>query len=381
MADYYPPIAQAVNSLEKSTEETRGAIYDLARSAMLAQLRSLTPALSELIISREQAALEQAIRRAEAKAVRRLRNGPPHQSALRPESPTSDAADLNVPSTSQDRTRQKSSIRRPEHVSPRAHMVSRSSLRPREWRKLAALTIMALLVFAMAALKGPGIIASFHNTSDGVAESAARGARGGLTKIADRIGSAPFASSNPNANALAAQKVVLYEEDQTDPAGKRFDGTLVWRTDSVSAGPGQGPEVAIRAHIEIPEQRIGVRLSLRSNDDKALSASHTFEIMFELPPNFAHGGISDIPGVLMKEAESTSGVPLAGVGVKVATNFFLISLSPVDADMQRNVQLLKERSWFDIPVVYNDGHRATLAIEKGTAGERAFSDAFAAWEQ
>ena len=46
MADYYPLIAQAVESLEESTEMTRRAIYDLARSAMLVKLRSLTPALT-----------------------------------------------------------------------------------------------------------------------------------------------------------------------------------------------------------------------------------------------------------------------------------------------------------------------------------------------
>jgi hypothetical protein len=44
MADYYPLIAQAVESLEESTATTRRAIYELARSAMLAKLRSLTPA-------------------------------------------------------------------------------------------------------------------------------------------------------------------------------------------------------------------------------------------------------------------------------------------------------------------------------------------------
>jgi hypothetical protein len=49
--------------------------------------------------------------------------------------------------------------------------------------------------------------------------------------------------------------------------------------------------------------------------------------------------------------------------------------------MQRNLQLLKERSWFDIPVVYGDGKRAIIAIEKGTPGDRAFADAFAAWGQ
>jgi len=58
-----------------------------------------------------------------------------------------------------------------------------------------------------------------------------------------------------------------------------------------------------------------------------------------------------------------------------------VGLSSVDADMQRNIQHLKERSWFDIPAVYSDGRRAIIAIEKGIRGERAFSEAFATWGQ
>jgi len=180
---------------------------------------------------------------------------------------------------------------------------------------------------------------------------------------------------------MVAQKVVLYEEDQANPAGTQFVGSAIWRTERVAPGPGQTPDVVVRAEIEIPEQKVSVRWSLRRNDDKQLPASHTVEIVFSLPPDFAHGGISNIPGVLMKQGETTRGVPLNGVAVKVTTNFFLIGLSSVDADMQRNVQLLKERSWFDIPVVYGDGKRAIIAIEKGTPGERAFTDAFAAWGQ
>jgi hypothetical protein len=72
-------------------------------------------------------------------------------------------------------------------------------------------------------------------------------------------------------------------------------------------------------------------------------------------------------------------VPLAGLAVKVTNNVFLIGLSSVDTDVQRNTQLLKERTWFDIPIVYNNGSRAILAVEKGTPGERAFDDAFTAW--
>ena len=45
------------------------------------------------------------------------------------------------------------------------------------------------------------------------------------------------------------------------------------------------------------------------------------------------------------------------------------------------MQLLKERAWFDIAIVYTNGRRAILAVEKGSPGDRAFADAFAAWGQ
>jgi len=83
----------------------------------------------------------------------------------------------------------------------------------------------------------------------------------------------------------------------------------------------------------------------------------------------------------MKQAEQTRGVPLAGLAVPVTPGYFLIGLSSLESDMQRNVQLLKERSWFDIPIIYNNNRRAILALEKGTPGEQAFNQAFATWKQ
>jgi hypothetical protein len=181
--------------------------------------------------------------------------------------------------------------------------------------------------------------------------------------------------------AAVAQKVVLYEEDPADPNGKRFVGSATLRTETVTPGPGQPPELAIRADVEVPERKLAMTWSLRRNTDKGLPASHTVEIMFKLPSDFPSGGISNVPGILMKQAEQTRGVPLAGLAVKVTNGFYLIGLSNVDTDKERNLQLLKERGWFDIPVVYNNNRRAILAMEKGTPGERAFAEAFKAWKQ
>src|SRR6266478_5053026 len=84
MADYYPLIAKAVSGLDKSTGEARRALYDRARTALLAQLRGVEPALSEPDITRERLALEEAIRKVEAEAARRSRGEP--FAAARPES-------------------------------------------------------------------------------------------------------------------------------------------------------------------------------------------------------------------------------------------------------------------------------------------------------
>jgi hypothetical protein len=186
---------------------------------------------------------------------------------------------------------------------------------------------------------------------------------------------APKSQSGP----AVAQRVVLYEEDPSNPQGKQYVGSAVWRTETVSPGSGLAPEVQIRADVTVPERNMTVTWTLRRNTDQALPASHTIEIMFNLPADFQGGGISNVPGVLMKESEQARGVPLAGLAVKVTNGFFLIGLSAVDTDVTRNLQLLKDRPWFDVPIVYNNGGRAILALEKGPSGERAFADAFAAW--
>jgi hypothetical protein len=200
-------------------------------------------------------------------------------------------------------------------------------------------------------------------------------------KITDRFDPGGQQGPATQPAVTAAQKVVLYEEDPADPNGKRFVGSAIWRTEMVTAALGQPPELAIRADIEVPERKLAVVWSVRRNTDKGLPATHTVEIMFKLPADFRAGGITNVPGILMKQAERTRGVPLAGLAVKVTPGFYMIGLSNLDADKERNLQLLMERGWFDIPVVYSNNRRAVLAMEKGAPGERAFADAFGVWKQ
>ena len=182
----------------------------------------------------------------------------------------------------------------------------------------------------------------------------------------------------PSSQAAATQRVVLYEENPTDPPGKRYSGSALWRTELVSPGPGLATELALRADVTIPERSMAVTWALRRTADKA---AYTIETTFNLPADFSGGGIANVPGILMKQAEQARGTPLVGLAVKVMNGFFVIELSANDTDARHNEQLVKERSWFDIPIVYTNGGRAILAIEKGPPGDRAFAEAFAAWER
>ena len=177
----------------------------------------------------------------------------------------------------------------------------------------------------------------------------------------------------------AAERAVLYEEDPNNPRGERHVGSVTWRTE-IMPSPVGPPELAVRCDIVVWKRRMTVRWSLRRNTDKSLPASHAVEIEFMLPPDFPGGGVQEVLGLSMKQAEQTRGAPLAGLAaVTVKPGSFLIGLSALNTDVLRNMHLLKERSWFDIPIVYHHGRRAILAMEKGISGQRAFAEAFAVW--
>jgi hypothetical protein len=505
MADYYPLVAKAVAGLEKNTGEGRRALYERARSALVAQLRGMNdPPLTEAEITRERLALEEAIRKVEAEAARRGRTEPPKPPdpmrdldaalqpasqrsstpaaaeraplAPRPRTPSRSVTDEGLkgfrdviaeaeglgeataqgaktareafaatppsgepferveprvepeglrtpvrPSRTAPEPPKRAEQRAPEPVAPAwppeptpvptpapaieprpgqqrqgpmrqpsADDIEEMPGRSRVGLIAAIVTVLLILGLAAAAYWQRDKIAALVNVVRGPANQAPKEAGPARPKIPDRIGQAtpgqpdaatPSTGSSAAPVAAVAQRVVLYEEDPAEPQGKRYVGSAIWRTETVTPGPGAPPDLAVRADLEIPERRITMTFSLRRNTDQALPASHTMEVTFNLPADFPFGGIANVPGILMKQAEQTRGAPLAGLAVKVTSGFFLVGLSAVEADMQRNLQLLKERSWFDIPIVYNNGRRAILAIEKGTPGERAFEDVFKAWGQ
>src|SRR5262245_50609414 len=95
MADYYPLIARAVAGLERNNGENRRALYERARAALVAQLRSVTPALHEPDITAERLALEESIRKVEAESARQFVD--PSRQPPPPKARPADARQWNEP--------------------------------------------------------------------------------------------------------------------------------------------------------------------------------------------------------------------------------------------------------------------------------------------
>ena len=183
------------------------------------------------------------------------------------------------------------------------------------------------------------------------------------------------------ASAIAGerQRAVLLEEDLASPAGAAHQGWVVWRTEQVKSADGHD-ELAIRAEVEIPDRKLRMRMSLHRNLDPTLSATHIVELTFGVSPDFSDGGITNVPGLLLKTSEKAKGIPLAALTVKVTDGRFLSGLLKGDPG-ERNLQLLRDRSWIDIPIVYANQHRAILAIDKGDEGQRMFGTVLDAWQK
>ncbi len=67
-SDYYSTMARAVSALPGKTEEARGAVYELARTALRKRLSAFDPPISETDIAIELFALEAAIQRVETES-------------------------------------------------------------------------------------------------------------------------------------------------------------------------------------------------------------------------------------------------------------------------------------------------------------------------
>lgn len=388
MADYYPLIARALEGLSDSGSDAREAVYDRARSALLGQLRNVQPPLSESAIETECGSLDEAIGKAERMAASQAGAG----RALASDGHGFGTAD------------------RLEGVE-RNPPIRRGGRRNRSLLTAVALVAVIGPIAALAWLWRDRA-APVADTVPARPPATAPAPGAGEPKKPERIGSDPAPEPSPRPSrpdpaptptptlpspatgnpapvptptqpeVTVAQRAALVEENPTDPQNSKvISGRAIWRLDTVNAGQGQPLETVIRTSIEIPDANVFLALTMRRNRDPTLPASHIMELEFRTAGTTPPRVITDVNAPLVRPDDTARGVPLAGLAVPVKENVFLIGLSDLRTDVERNSELILLRNWIEIPLKFSTGPRATIVFEKGVGGERVVSDAFKQWSQ
>jgi hypothetical protein len=189
------------------------------------------------------------------------------------------------------------------------------------------------------------------------------------------------AAANPATQQVpaGAQKMFLYEERLGQSAPTAIEGNVAWSVKEESPGGDAKPEPVVQAQINVPERGLTALMTIKRNADSSLPASHVIEFVFSLPENFEGGSIDGVQRVSMKRNEQDRGDALIAVPAKITEDFHMIALNDFPEAVATNVELLRSRSWIDIPLTYRNGRRALLTLEKGTAGSEAFTNAMQAW--
>lgn len=419
MADFYPILARAVAGLPDNTPEARRAIFDRARAALVAQLRSLDPPLGEAEIMRERLTLDEAVARIEAEydeaaAPQPGTRGPvirPQPEAPQPPRPPEpkkhpefaplpraeepDSAGTDEVHDLDDRLEPAD----PQPARPRVMPPREPRVKPGHIRTIVVGSVVAV---AVAAIAGTAIYVHKlkpqetprPGTETASQQQPAQPDNAG--KIGDRVGepNAPAqgrsgnAASNapgtpvqqPGGEIAVAQRAILYIETPDNPQQPRaVNGRVFWRLDSESAGQGRPVETIVRATIEIPDAGMNLDFTIRRNTDTAFPASHIIGLRFTNSGDPSQA-VKEVGVPQFKTAEGERGAPLSAINSALGDNLFVVALSNVPVEVERNTDLILNRSWIDLPVLFTSGRRGIITFEKGVSGAQTLGDAFGRWQ-
>lgn len=176
---------------------------------------------------------------------------------------------------------------------------------------------------------------------------------------------------------LAGSQSLLLEASQDGRTGAvPFSGTVDW-----SEGVDELGLPTLVGHANIPARNLGVNIIIRKNSDPSLPASHLMEVDFQVNDTFIGGTIANLPGVLLKDEELVPGTPLVGASARVVGNSFLFALSASADDATTNSELLENRKWMDLAVVYGTGRNAIITLEKDDTAQALFAKVFGTWAE
>lgn len=426
MPDYASILRRSISALPDPTSEMREAVYQRARAALARQLTAVDPPLSSREIETQHQELEDAVARLEAEfappPASRFEPAkeefdftpPPSPSSARPQP-------LPPPSRRRDAVEEAGDFESDDDEDDDYDDEDRASRLP----ALIGLLVVVLVVAGIAGYAysqrdmvlgllglGPAgeeeapaarVVAQDDATEDPdkrtdrltngpeapapaeqlpPAQSAAPPANPqagatnplGTTAPLDSAGEQQMAATeqpDDSGTALVGQRAIYYYQGAEGQSGEAHEGTASWANVTKDGRP------AIRATLQIADRNVEATVTIYKNYDESLPASHLVEI--EFTGALSESPIQRVPALVLKQTEQARGQPLAGAAVPVTNELFWIALSDDDEQVARNIQLLREGSWFDVPILFNDQTRALLTFEKGIPGDKVFETVMAGW--
>jgi hypothetical protein len=465
MADYYPLLARALDALPDRTPALRKAVYDRARHALISQLRSLDPPLSEADIDLERRALDAAIERLEvdhgglpapANDAALAAGAEPVAAPVMPEPtpPEPAPATISEPTLPAAKPPFERAFAQPtpapepeaepreapiQIAPPRTGSSPSAAVEPSEFENgpvatdepdlaatladagngrqrprievvppragrsrllrnffvggMLAVVISMIAVAAFLLRDRPQILPSSGT------ETADSQQSDGEAKYGDRVGgdAAPAPRPSPRPDNAAPRRAAAPSSDSAVSVAQRAElieevpgtenaqptllsGRVTWRLDTVNGDQGQPLQNAVVATVTIPDAGLTLVMTIQRNLDATLPASHTVNLAFSQTGGGDVRTIQDIGLLQAKDDQNARGSPVSGLPVRVRDNLFLIGLSSLPNDVERNTDLLLHKNWFDLALRYSSGRRAVLTFEKGATGSQVMQNAFASWQ-
>lgn len=428
MPDYASILRRSVSALPDPSSEMRQAVYQRARAALARQLTAVDPPLSTREIETQHQELEDAVVRLEAEfapqeePVASFVDTPPRKDDFLYSTPQSSSERRSMPAMSELAHAAPAAAEYEEEEDEFEEEEERSSRIP---ILIGLLCVVLVVIGAGAYLYAQReTVFSFLSSSGSEREEVAAvgsapTAPAEPDKVPDRLTNGtetpaevpPPDATAPDATAVAPseppapppseaepseapleslaglgeetaagesagtslveQRAIYYFQGKEGEAGQAVDGTATWAEIAKDGRP------AIQSTIRIPERDVTVTITIYKNYDQALPASHLVEVQFT--GKIAEAPIQRVPALVLKQTEQARGQPLAGAAVPVTNELFWIALSDDQEEVTRNIQLLREGSWFDIPILFGDQTRALITFEKGIPGDKVFETVMASW--
>ncbi len=415
MADYHTLIARAIDGLADKSPTTRQAVYERARRALIGQLQTLQPPVAPADIERERAALDLAISSVEAQHTLPSQQSPmethaplePSQVLLEPINTT--PAPIATPSAALadiQASREVEPINVPEDdpQSVVSSIVERPRIGSRHNSSGQANRVRAIILVASVFAVVIGIASyKLYNREQQAtvqalvdqqnSEQTPEAAQSDTGKFTDRLGGSVAetpvqqTSATGTSETIAVQQAFLFEADpstaQLPPNAQKIiasPGLTKWSLEQMDGGSGLPMETVARGEVDL--QQLGVKLDMqirKSNDGSAVS--HTIVMRFTHRDDDVDHQVVSISKLEMKDqADDAIGNALKVFATPVAPDFFILGLSDIPAEVERNMQFLQSKNWLLIDVIFSNGQRGTLAIEKGSTGFQVIADAIRNWQ-